>query len=167
MTFMKRRLTILLFVGLLALSCAISGRTFAATGNRNSSNIQQNHMSAMEVALPHAQRSVTITLSNRTGYTLYRANWSLAHGVWSILPPDTVANHTRPYFQSESNGFATGTEGYIYYWIGNTGQWIWLYWDNPYIGSNSYNQYVSGGDFEIVRSGDGGGNHSGITFSVS
>jgi len=163
----KLQLVLLLLLGLCYMSTGLNTTAFAARKSTHIIGSQQNQLKNMVDTQPQAARSVTITLSNRTGYTLSRANWVVDHGIWSTLPPETIANHTTVTWATESNGFLTGTEGHIYYWIGDTNQWVYLHWDNPYVGSNSYDQSVSGGGFEVDPSGRGDGNDSSIKYVVS
>lgn len=65
-------------------------------------------------------RSTRVFLSNQTSETLYNLGSSLAHGAWTndVGPPNTVAPGTIGYWESESDGIATGTEGNISFGIG-------------------------------------------------
>src|SRR5580658_905319 len=115
-----------------------------------------------------AVRSVGVVLINQTGYPLQLTNSGLSHGEWSssLQPPAEIANGDSAYneppfpvtFQSEDDGIMTGTQGSAIYqvldnnptqpdpnnpgpnspWIPVT-SWIYLSWDNPYVGSTSFN----------------------------
>lgn len=117
-----------------------------------------------------AVRSVAIVLINTTGFTLQLTNSGLSHGEWTsgLQPPATIpnndyANEEPPFpvtFQSESDGFLTGTQGAAIYQVlddspyepdpNNPGSnmpiqvtsWIYLSWDNPYYGSTSCNAKI-------------------------
>jgi hypothetical protein len=152
---------------LFGLGTGLNSPVFAASNSTHLGISQHNQLKTLVNARPQAQRSVTITLSNRSGETLYRSDWALDHGIWTTLPPETIPNHTQVTWESESNGFMTGTEGHITYSIGTTGEWAYMHWDNPFFGSNSYDQRVSGGGYEIDPSGRGDGNNSSIKYVVS
>ena len=66
-------------------------------------------------------RSTRVFISNQTSETLYNLGSSLAHGAWTndVEPPNTVAPGTIGYWESESDGIATGTEGNISFGIGD------------------------------------------------
>ncbi|MBW5481926.1 Crystal protein ET79 [Streptomyces bambusae] len=112
-----------------------------------------------------AQRSTHVTLQNRTEEQMDRTSSSLKHGTWShnMLPPDVVYPMSNSAWQSESNGFMTGTEGtavYNMYAVGN----VSISWNNPYVGSNDYSCDVPTG-YTCERDG-GGGDNAQVTFTV-
>ncbi|WP_431683669.1 Crystal protein ET79 [Kitasatospora sp. KL5] len=112
-----------------------------------------------------AARSTHVTLQNRTTSTMDRTSSSLKHGTWShnMVPPDAVYPFANGAWQSESNGFMTGTEGravYNMYGVGNVEIW----WDNPYAGSNKYSCDAPRG-YTCSRDG-GGGDNTYVTFTV-
>lgn len=87
-----------------------------------------------------AARSYWIQVTNLTGLTLEldRAKTGLKHGQWSnngsATPPDVAKNGQTIEFGSESDGFATGTEGQAVY-ASSAGDFL-IYWDNPYVGAD-------------------------------
>ncbi|MGW3182928.1 hypothetical protein ACWDD9_26980 [Kitasatospora sp. NPDC001119] len=93
-----------------------------------------------------AARSTTVHLHNGTGCTLNRTDYSLSHGIWTQgqEPPQWLGNTGDAVFQSESNGFMTGTEGSVTFQASNceegwrNGAAVRLHWNNPYVGSNGY-----------------------------
>ncbi|KOU65337.1 hypothetical protein ADK55_06810 [Streptomyces sp. WM4235] len=111
-----------------------------------------------------AQRSTSVTLVNKTGQNLVKTWEKLDHGCWTtdMLPPDNIPNDKSPRWASESCGAATGTEGRATYALSN-GE-VQLHWNNPYVGSNSYECHVPSG-YSCYRSG-GGGNNADVTFTV-
>ena len=112
-----------------------------------------------------AERSFAITLRNVTPLTLTRANMNLAHGEWSNagndVPPQEIGpmNVNGAYWSSESDGFATGTEGWVTY---NTsaGECL-ISWNNPFVGSNGFGAAAPAGFKFVPPEPDiGGGNVS-------
>src|SRR5262249_28859804 len=75
--------------------------------------------------------------------------------------PGSVAVGQTVTWESESNGFATGTEGRAIYRLQGTPQgtpWTFtLHWDNPFIGSNSYDETAPAG-FSASHEGGSGDN---------
>ena len=106
-----------------------------------------------------AARSVTIKVENKFDAALVFDHESLQHGVWGSNPPPRIEPGTLAQWVAESDGIATGTEGTVWYRLdipGSTGL-VRLHWDNPFIGSNNFDQ--SGPDVVTVnRIGDGSGN---------
>ena len=85
-----------------------------------------------------AARSFLVIFSNYTGNTLHRIFGNLDHGEWDIQPPiDIQPWATNIQWKSESNGIWTGTEGRVEYKL-NDGGLLHIHWDNPYVGTNSY-----------------------------
>jgi hypothetical protein len=68
------------------------------------------------------------------------------------------------WWQSESNGIATGTEGRAVYRIGNSADLVSFHWDNPFAGTNFYEQAISG-PYGIYFSG-GKGNNTETVYSI-
>lgn len=108
-----------------------------------------------------AARSVTIKVQNTFDIALIFDHDSLQHGVWGSSPPARIEPETTAQWVAESDGVATGTEGTVWYRLdvpGTTGL-VRLHWDNPFIGSNNYDQ--SGPDvLTVARIGDGSGDDS-------
>lgn len=105
-----------------------------------------------------AARSVTIKVDNKFAIALVFDHDSLQHGVWGSNPPPRIEPGTLAEWVAESNGIATGTEGTVWYRLdisSSTGL-VRLHWDNPFVGSNNFDQ--SGPDVVTVsRIGDGSG----------
>jgi hypothetical protein len=97
----------------------------------------------------------------------------LSHGEWSAgsQPPESLTPPiTSITWQSESDGFLTGTQGWVRYYPVTPGgsapanppdeDTIYITWDDPYVGSNSYSSTapspyrISGGS--ILGAGVGG-----------
>jgi hypothetical protein len=120
-----------------------------------------------------AARSTHVTLTNESGNNLLLQTDSLEHGEWTTRPPKVIGN--RGEWASESNGFATGTEGHVRYNMvdlddSKIGE-VALHWDNPFVGSNSYDESVSpaadelGDGFTVIHL-DGSGNDANVEFQV-
>jgi len=135
-----------------------------------------------------AARSVVVKLVNNTGCTLvvrkawvFGGNW-IPGGELNYWGGEEIEYPPYPNtltFGSESNGFMTGTEGHAYFgfdhcspYVGDNRQWInplpavlKLHWNNPYVGSNSYDSTGSDPLFMVYRSG-GSGNNATVTWTV-
>ena len=111
-----------------------------------------------------AARSTHVILVNDTGFALSLTGSNLAHGEWSTgaAPSASIAPDSTASWQSESDGFATGTEGTAEYAVVGTGASLGFHWDNPFIGANSYDQSAPVG-LSLARSG-GGGNNATVTW---
>ncbi len=118
-----------------------------------------------------AARSVRVIFENRAHVNLALQEAHLDGGIWTDQPPQLIGNAAE--WASESSGVATGTEGHATYSIqdidGNTIGSLALHWDNPFIGSNSYDASASpegqgdGSGFSAGYFG-GGGNDATVTF---
>jgi hypothetical protein len=94
-----------------------------------------------------AVRSFLIHLRNGTMHVFRRTNISLPHGIFSgngnAVPPEQIPPRIVGTWESESDGFATGTEGTVTYAtpVGD----VFIHWNNPYIGSNGLGIAVPAG----------------------
>ena len=84
-----------------------------------------------------------------------------------MYPPETISvgslsNSTTVTWESESNGFCTGTEGKAVYTLEAGGKTsVVCKWNNPYWGDNGYSCDVEGDDaskYNASYSGGGGDN---------
>ena len=87
-------------------------------------------------------RSVTIEVDNNTDSTLkrYPGSGHHRHGGWAKFPAEQIDPRKADVFGSQNVGgsIATGTEGYVYYYINDPSDLqMCVLWDNPYIGDNS------------------------------
>ncbi|MBG0738047.1 hypothetical protein IV500_01170 [Paeniglutamicibacter antarcticus] len=109
-----------------------------------------------------AARSVTINFDNTTDVALIFPTSHLDHGIWGTKPPARIEAGASASWEGESSGVATGTEGYADFSLelgpGSTGT-IHVYFDNPFVGSNSYDQSAPAA-YALNRVGDGSGNDS-------
>jgi hypothetical protein len=110
-----------------------------------------------------AARSYAIEIVNLTGLELSKNEAKLQHGVWSgdgdNTPPDRIPSAPTSghdaYFGSESQGFATGTQGSVVY--GSSAGDFTVDWDNPYVGSDSSSASCPPG-YDKSKSDSGGDN---------
>jgi hypothetical protein len=94
-------------------------------------------------------RSVQIYISNNTDFELTYVDSQLCHGQWTSGGPKTIPRKTQDSFESESDGIATGTEGWVKYQLKNTDEpngagdpvfsWVYAYWDNPFVPDPNWN----------------------------
>lgn len=121
-----------------------------------------------------AARSVVVVLVNTTDRSLTKEDENLSHGQWDSEPPSSIGPQSQVSWKTESNGFATGTEGEVNYHVDQLGDVIQipspdpaplhLHWDNPFIGSNSYDESAPG--FVVIHDG-GGGDDATVTFFLT
>jgi hypothetical protein len=108
-----------------------------------------------------AARSVFVNFVNNADVALIRDSGSLSHGIWTTQPPTRIEAGATVSWESESSGVLTGTEGEVTYKIetgpGQTDGSTHFHWDNPFIGSNSYDEAVPVG-YKADRSGGDGDN---------
>ncbi|MBV9005710.1 MAG: hypothetical protein JO181_13710 [Solirubrobacterales bacterium] len=90
------------------------------------------------------ERSFRILIRNDSSYLSLNQSFNhLCGGVYTSgwLPPVTIAPGSVGGVQAESDGFATGTEGYVKYDVngpdGKHGM-IYAYWDNPFLGVTQF-----------------------------
>ncbi|MFE7528236.1 aegerolysin family protein [Kitasatospora sp. NPDC057542] len=121
-----------------------------------------------------AARSTQVSVVNWTGCELRLQNAWLDHGIWSdgLAPVAVMSDGTTGRWQSESNGFMTGTEGHVIYDAENcgnpglNGKRVQLHWNNPYVGSNSYDSAGSDPMFRFAQSG-GSGNNAAVYWTIT
>lgn len=117
------------------------------------------------VGASSSARSVNVNVVNQTGSNLVCTDAILDGGEWASLPPDSIAAGAPAAWRTQSNGFATGTEGRAVYRIDGTAATVTFYWDNPYIGSNVM-RCDAGPGFACSTSG-GSGNNTDVTFTLT
>jgi hypothetical protein len=111
-----------------------------------------------------AARSTQITFVNRTRQTLTLAKGHLSHGIWTTKPPARIGPNSKVTWASESKGIATGTEGTATYRVPGTHGTVWVHWDNPFTGSNSYDEQPPYG-YYLGNTG-GSGNNAHVTWTL-
>src|SRR5437762_1591773 len=95
-------------------------------------------LEVLEARCLPASRSVVSVLVNNTGSALIRESASLDHGEWTngVVPPARIEVGQKVTWESESNGFLTGTEGRATYRLEGTlsaTPWTFvLHWDDPF-----------------------------------
>ncbi|MFF0476517.1 endonuclease/exonuclease/phosphatase family protein [Streptomyces sp. NPDC004284] len=122
--------------------------------------------------IPDAVRSTSVSFRNLTNCDLTLEQRGLQHGIWSFEPPPLISRDRAAAWASESAGIMTGTEGYVRYVTENClsgsddNRQVQLHWDNPYIGSNGYDEVGTDlSAFKVARSG-GVGNNTVVTWTV-
>lgn len=111
-----------------------------------------------------AARSVFVVFTNMTLVTLSRQGSTVAHGQWIMLPPEEIQPGAVAEWKTESDGFATGTEGTIDYQWKSNGEHNKFHWDNPFSGSNSYDGHSDSG---IVTISGGDGDDATVNFTLT
>lgn len=124
-----------------------------------------------------AARSVDVYFENYLNYglSLKQDSLNLDHGIWDIYPPqkivpaDAAKNPGKAHWKTESDGFATGTEGSCTYAFYDTVAeqicYINIHWDDPYAGSNQYDINTDSASAKVSYSG-GGGDNASVTFKI-
>lgn len=97
-------------------------------------------------------RTYDLFMTNKTGFTLTKTFDHLCHGIFTpaLAPPVSILPDQQVRWKSESDGFATGTEGYVKYRIeGGNADTVYIYWDNPFtLGVTNAKGLVSTTDVE-------------------
>jgi hypothetical protein len=130
--------------------------------------MSENETQSQDTAKTEASaRSVVAYLQNQTKSEFTRKSESLAHGVWVTHPPAKIAPSNKGKWQSDSDGFMTGTEGSCIYTF-QDGRTITckVHWNNPYTGSNSYSIDVDSPAYQGSYTG-GSGENATVYFSVA
>jgi hypothetical protein len=112
-----------------------------------------------------AARSFFIEVVN-AGPDLFRKDIGLDHGEWSnggsFVPPEHIPHRSRAQWESESDGFATGTQGHAIY--GSNEGDVGFFWNDPFVGSNSFT--VNHDSTLQVTWGDISGNNAAVTVTI-
>ena len=82
-------------------------------------------------------RSVDVMFVNNSSAALSCSQGILDGGEWSNYPADHIAAGATATWRTQSNGLATGTEGTAKLRVDGTNKVVTVYWNNPYLGSNS------------------------------
>jgi hypothetical protein len=84
-----------------------------------------------------AARSVHVIIKNNSNHALIDAHWELSHGIVTRKPLGRIDPGGIGEMFAESNGFATGTEGFVRYHVEGVSGDAQFNWDNPFVGNNS------------------------------
>jgi hypothetical protein len=129
-------------------------------------------LEALEQRCVPAFISVTVTFINQTPSTLQLVSTELDHGQWDSMPPNSISPGASATWKTESNGFATGTEGRATYQIGNdpTLQTT-LHWDDPFVdtpfgGTNTFDESAPAG-YVASANGPDEGNNISAAFAIT
>jgi hypothetical protein len=112
-------------------------------------------------------RSTHLIFHNNTAFLLSRTDGGLDHGVFTepFSFVDRIAPGTTVDWETESDGVGTGTEGFVNYRIGDGPASLHIHWDNPFSGTNKYNEFVAD-EFELFHTG-GTGNNTIVDFTLA
>ena len=119
-----------------------------------------------------------VAFANDTRNTLLiKVNEGLDHGEWGTEPPDSIAPGVTYQWESHSAGFLTGTEGWVRYYPVAAGdavaipspvpdeETIFIHWDNPFVGSNSYDTSAPY-PYQVTQEGTGTGTDAAVEFHL-
>ncbi|MFJ1796880.1 hypothetical protein [Kitasatospora griseola] len=150
---------------------AAAALTLALTGTAAATTTEAAKTSAAP-AVTTSARSTAVKLNNWTGCTLTRENWSPSHGIWTAVPPVRIYDQQQGRWASESNGFGTGTEGIARFFAEDcanpvlNGRIIQVHWNDPYVGSNSYDSTGTDLMFYVPQPAGGSGTNATAEFSA-
>lgn len=85
------------------------------------------------------------TIFNNGGRALILHNMNVSHGVWVTNPPQRLEAHSSAAFRTDSDGFMTGTEGWMTWVPEGSSAWITIHWDLPFSGTNTCESLFSRG----------------------
>ncbi|KAF4951374.1 hypothetical protein FGADI_7572 [Fusarium gaditjirri] len=108
-------------------------------------------------------RSTSITIENRTSHDFHDGFGSLVHGEWNQNVPAAIPKGQSADMGAESDGIMSGDEGWVHF-KSDAGD-LKFHFDNPYIGSNSYD--TTGPDRFNITSSGGDGDECHITWTVT
>lgn len=120
---------------------------------------------ALPAAASAAARSSHVIIQNQTAQRLIYVRRSVAHGEITKNPPAEIAPGGTGDLFAESNGIATGTQGYVVYRIEGVPGEAQFNWDNPFVGSNSASASAPAG-YHAGQIGDKG-NRTLVFFSIA
>jgi hypothetical protein len=110
-------------------------------------------------------RGVKIYFTNDTDLTLVKQEEAMLHGVWELLPLDTVAPGATVEWECVSEGVQSGVEGYVIYSPDNDATMLFtLRWNNPYVDTPSYTGEVPTG-YAVQMSG-GLGDYAEVSYTL-
>ncbi|MGW3076425.1 MULTISPECIES: hypothetical protein [unclassified Kitasatospora] len=151
-------------------AAGVAAALFTAAAPAGAATAQQQPAQE-QTQLLSAARSTEVLVVNWTGCELRLQNNWLDHGIWTTAPDPIISDGKTGRWQSESNGFMTGTEGHVIYDAANcgnpglNGKRVQLHWNNPYVGSNGYDTAGSDPMFGFAQSG-GSGNNAAVYWTI-
>jgi hypothetical protein len=89
-------------------------------------------------------RSVECKVENQSEHELRLVHQELEWGSFDAEPPPVIPSGGTGAWRSSTDGFMTGTEGFVRFEVGSTGAQFEVYWNNPFIGENEFTQSCSG-----------------------
>jgi hypothetical protein len=115
------------------------------------------------------QYSVDFWLVNHTFLDLHLDGAHIEHGAFFVFPPHTIPLGGTGCTETANDTILTGTEGSATYIAFNQdtpiGE-VLLYWDDPFIGGNSFSCTVPPGYKCVGEPGSGDGNHAHPVFHL-
>lgn len=126
-------------------------------------------------------RITYVAFLNDTHNTLLiKVSQGLSHGEWGVEPPDRMTPGAQIYqWESHSDGFLTGTEGWVrYYPVAITSdnivipspvpdsETLYIHWDNPFEGSNSYDTSAPY-PYQLTQEGNQEGDQAAVEYHLS
>jgi Domain of unknown function (DUF5050) len=106
---------------------------------------------------------------------LFLVGSGLSHGEWNESPPAVIDGAQTATWSSVSDGFLTGTEGWVRYFPARNAsqvpsniadkETIYITWDNPYAGSDSYTA-TAPAPYLLTESGGNQGDQDNLTFTL-
>lgn len=113
-----------------------------------------------------AARSINAVLHNHTDKKLSLDKYENppSHGDWEKTPSTTIEPNQSGSWTLESDGFMTGCAAWVTYTIAGIEGNIYIYCNNPYYGSNSYDWKTPEGYYIEIEGGSG--NNANVNFHL-
>ena len=111
-------------------------------------------------------RYIKATVENKTGDDLSVIDSHLTWGKWVDTPGSVPAHGEDKFKSSGAAGSATGTEGWVKYSMGDTGDTVTVRWDIPYMGSNTFSISCSNPNIKTEADGSAHCNGCGVSYTV-
>ena len=109
--------------------------------------------------------STATYVTNRTAKTFQVWQSNLDYGAWDTFPAGALGIGGQTNWKSKTNKFMQGTEGWLTLASVDGRNLIRFYWDNPFIGSNSYH-VDSSPDLEVILTSGGGGDDATVFYEI-
>ncbi len=121
---------------------------------------------ALSTSALSASRSVVVNFHNETDSTLTLTSSGFSasgYGEWVTKPPQIVRAHASAKWKSQSSKTLKGVGGSVTYMMSGHGS-VRLAWDNPFVGSNSYD-FTTPDGFTVKQSA-GKGNDATVDMTL-